>query len=59
MGTIDREPQDLDAQLKAESERLVAEMDELIRRAKALVQEHKDIVERRRLLDMEKKEEKK
>lgn len=57
MGIIDPEPQDLDAQLKAESERLVAEMDELIRRAKLLAQEHKVIVERRRLLDMQKKNE--
>lgn len=55
---IDREPHDLDAQLKAESERLIAEMDELIRRAKLLAQEHKVVVEKRRLLDLQKTEEK-
>jgi hypothetical protein len=58
VGTIDHEPHDLDAQLKAESERVIAEMDELIRRAKLLGQEHKDIVQRRRLLDRRKTEEK-
>ena len=41
---------DIDAQLKAASEALIAEMDELIRRAKILQAEHVAIVaERRRL----------
>src|SRR6476619_3273885 len=52
----ERAPPDIDAQLKAESGRLVAEMDELIRRAKMLAQEHKVIVQRRRLLARRKTE---
>ena len=41
---------DIDAKLKAASQALIAEMDELIRRAKLLQMEHEAIVaERRRL----------
>ena len=41
---------DIDAELKAASDALIAEMDELIRRAKILQAEHEAIVaERRRL----------
>jgi hypothetical protein len=41
---------DIDAELKAASEALIAEMDELIRRAKLLQMEHQAIVAERRKL---------
>ena len=41
---------DIDAELKAASEALIAEMDELIRRAKLLQMEHRAIVAERRKL---------
>jgi hypothetical protein len=48
--TTEQEVADIDAELKAASDALIAEMDELIRRAKILQAEHVAIVaERRRL----------
>ena len=43
-----KEIEDIDARLKEASEALIAQMDELIRRAKLLQIEHKAIVEERR-----------
>ena len=43
-----RDVEDIDARLKEASAALIAEMEELIRRAKLLQTEHKAIVEERR-----------
>jgi len=48
--TSSKEVTDIDAELKAASEALIAEMDELIRRAKLLQMEHQAIVAERRKL---------
>lgn len=37
MAGRDKEPEDLDAQLRAETERLLKEMDELMRRARVIL----------------------
>jgi hypothetical protein len=37
VSAIDKEPKDIDAQLRAETEKLIADMEELMKRARAIV----------------------